>query len=68
MSALDGKVAVVTGAANGLGRAEAIYLASQGARVVVSDIGATRDGEGRRPDAAQEPARLADVQAPKAGG
>ncbi len=54
MSALDGKVAVVTGAANGLGRAEAIYLASQGARVVVSDIGATRDGEGRRPDAALE--------------
>jgi 3-oxoacyl-[acyl-carrier protein] reductase len=54
MSGLEGKVAVVTGAANGLGRAEAIYLASQGARVVVSDIGATRDGDGRSPDAAQE--------------
>ena len=53
MSVLEGKVAVVTGAANGLGRAEAIYLASQGARVVVSDIGANRDGEGRSNDAAQ---------------
>ena len=54
MSVLDGKVAVVTGAANGLGRAEAIYLASQGARVVVSDTGANRDGEGRTDEAAQE--------------
>ncbi len=53
MSVLEGKVAVVTGAANGLGRAEAIYLASQGARVVVSDIGANRDGAGRTADAAQ---------------
>jgi 3-oxoacyl-[acyl-carrier protein] reductase len=54
MSVLEGKVAVVTGAANGLGRAEAIYLASQGARVVVSDVGADRDGLGRRADAAQQ--------------
>jgi len=54
MAALEGKVAVVTGAANGLGRAEALYLASQGARVVVSDIGADRDGQGRTADAAQE--------------
>lgn len=54
MSALEGRIAVVTGAANGLGRAEALYLASQGARVVVSDIGADRDGQGRTADAAQE--------------
>ena len=54
MSVLEGKVAIVTGAANGLGRAEAIYLGSLGARVVVSDIGANRDGEGRSSDAAEE--------------
>jgi 3-oxoacyl-[acyl-carrier protein] reductase len=54
MSALEGKIAVVTGAANGLGRAHATYLASQGARVVVSDIGADRDGQGRTSEAADE--------------
>ncbi len=38
MSILDGKVAVITGAGNGLGKEEALYLASQGARVVINDI------------------------------
>ena len=38
MSNLDGKVAVITGAGNGLGKEEALYLASQGARVVVNEI------------------------------
>ncbi|MQA63063.1 MAG: 3-oxoacyl-ACP reductase [Actinophytocola sp.] len=37
-NALDGKVAIVTGAAAGLGRAEAIALAAAGARVVLNDV------------------------------
>jgi len=39
MGAVDGKVAIVTGAGAGLGRAHALLLASEGARVVVNDIG-----------------------------
>ncbi len=50
---LDGKVAIVTGAARGLGRAEALYLASLGARVVVNDWGAELDGGGRDATAPQ---------------
>lgn len=43
---LKGKVAVITGAGNGLGRAHALSMAAQGAKVVVNDIGTSPNGEG----------------------
>lgn len=42
----DGRVAVVTGAGGGLGRSYALLLASRGAKVVVNDLGTSRQGEG----------------------
>ena len=43
---LEGQVAIVTGSGRGIGRAHAIALAAEGARVVVNDIGVERDGSG----------------------
>jgi 3-oxoacyl-[acyl-carrier protein] reductase len=50
---LEGKVAIVTGAARGLGREEALALARLGARVVVNDLGTRGDGSGRDEDPAR---------------
>ncbi|MBI1784342.1 SDR family oxidoreductase [Candidatus Sumerlaeota bacterium] len=46
MGVLNGKVAVVTGAGNGIGRSHAIQFAKEGAKVVVNDLGCNRDGTG----------------------
>ena len=43
---IDGKVAVITGAGGGIGRAEALLLAREGAKIVVNDLGGARDGSG----------------------
>jgi len=48
----DGKVAIVTGAGAGLGRAHALGFAERGAKVVVNDFGGARDGTGGSSDAA----------------
>lgn len=50
----DGRVAIVTGAGNGLGRSHALGLAKRGAKVVVVDFGGARDGSGGSSDAAEK--------------
>jgi NAD(P)-dependent dehydrogenase (short-subunit alcohol dehydrogenase family) len=60
----DGRVAIITGAGAGLGRTYALALAERGAKVVVNDLGGSRDGSGGSTSAAD--AVVAEIK--KAGG
>jgi NAD(P)-dependent dehydrogenase (short-subunit alcohol dehydrogenase family) len=64
MGLLDDKVAVVTGSGRGIGREIALCLASEGAAVVVNDVGASLDGRGSEEDPAAQTCK--DIEA--AGG
>jgi NAD(P)-dependent dehydrogenase (short-subunit alcohol dehydrogenase family) len=64
MGLLDGKVAIITGAGNGIGRSHALLFAKEGAMVVVNDVGGARDGVGRD----DAPARKVADEIKKAGG
>jgi NAD(P)-dependent dehydrogenase (short-subunit alcohol dehydrogenase family) len=54
MGALDGRIAIITGAGRGIGREHALLFAAEGAKVVVNDIGAGLDGSTQAASAAEE--------------
>ncbi|GAA4955421.1 SDR family oxidoreductase [Yinghuangia aomiensis] len=53
MGICDGRVVVITGAGNGIGRSHALAFAAEGAKVVVNDLGGSRDGTGASTGPAQ---------------
>ena len=54
MRALDGRIAVITGAGRGIGREHALFFAREGAKVVVNDLGGSADGVGADAGPAQQ--------------
>ena len=54
MGALEGRVCIITGAGRGIGREHALLFASEGAKVVVNDLGGAMDGSGDDRTAAEQ--------------
>lgn len=54
MGSLDGRVAIITGAGRGIGREYALFFASEGAKVVINDLGGALDGSGDDRTVAQQ--------------
>jgi NAD(P)-dependent dehydrogenase (short-subunit alcohol dehydrogenase family) len=54
MGALDGRVAIITGAGRGIGREHALLFAAEGAKIVVNDVGGANDGTGADATPAQQ--------------
>jgi hypothetical protein len=54
MGALEGRVAIITGAGRGIGREHALLFASEGAKVVVNDLGGGLDGSSQEATPAEE--------------
>ena len=68
MLRFDGRVAIVTGAGNGLGRDYALELARRGCAVVVNDLGGGLKGEAGEADSATRPADIVVAEIKRAGG